>query len=174
LSKESLHKPRRKPAQIFFIFIKESFIFATSRYNVLISLLENSKKRFKFRAMITFSSSEKIAILSLLKAMLLADGKVDIMESSMMAAVMEKLDISQAETILSDSIEPTDAAKVIAQSSLEKKKIVCGLLGTMMAADKDIDPKEALLWGLLSKTCGFPTMNVGDAMLCTKEFFDIE
>lgn len=124
--------------------------------------------------MVTFTSSEKVAILSLLKAMLLADGRVDNMEQSMMVAVMQKLGVSKEETIISDSIKTGDAAKVIASSSLEKKRIVCGLLGTMMAADQDIDPKESLLWGLVTEACGFPEMNVADAMLCTRDFFGLD
>ena len=124
--------------------------------------------------MVTFTSSEKIAILSLLKAMVLVDGKVHDMEESMMIAVMQTFNITEEESIISDSLQTVDAAKVIANASPEKKNIVCGLLGTMMTVDMDIDSRENALWSTISMICGFPEMNVADAMKSTREFFELD
>ena len=44
-----------------------------------------------------------------------------------------------------------------------EKDFVCSALGAMIAIDSNVNPKEMILWNLISNRCGFPEMNVFQA-----------
>lgn len=61
-------------------------------------------------------------------------------------------------------MESSLAIALIAGMDDERKKYVASYLGTIMAADGDIDDRELVLWQLVSTLCDLPTMSVGDAI----------
>lgn len=121
--------------------------------------------------MITFSSAEKVAILAMNKAMVLADGVVDKNEVLLTTLIMTKLNVTQSEGSLADDMKMGDAIDIVKKMTSEKKRFVCGLLGTMMDIDNDVDPREQLLWALFTDACGFPTMSVAEAKVLVGDFF---
>lgn len=44
-----------------------------------------------------------------------------------------------------------------------EKDFVCSALGTMIAIDGEVNPKEMLLWRIITERCGFPEMNLMEA-----------
>ena len=44
-----------------------------------------------------------------------------------------------------------------------EKDFVCSALGTMIAIDGEVNPKEMMLWGIITARCGFPEMNLMEA-----------
>ena len=112
------------------------------------------------------------AILSMVHAMMIADGRVDDAETSVISAEMVKFGVPLEDfKILFTRGMEMDASysiEIVSKMTYEQKKYVAAYLGTIMAIDGNIDDKEMALWRLLSKLCGLPTMSVMDAI----EFLD--
>lgn len=56
------------------------------------------------------------------------------------------------------------ALSIISTMKDEEKRYVTAYLGTMIAADRDINDKEVALWGLISTLCDLPTMTINEAI----------
>ena len=119
-----------------------------------------------------FNKVEMTAILSMVHAMMIADGRVDDAETSVISAEMVKFGVPLEDfKILFTRGMEMDASysiEIVSKMTYEQKKYVAAYLGTIMAIDGNIDDKEMALWRLLSKLCGLPTMSVMDAI----EFLD--
>lgn len=116
----------------------------------------------------TFSGKELVAIISVAKKMVMADEKVEPGELAVMSAELMRFGVQQKQLstlfIASDNMESSLAIALIAGMDDERKKYVASYLGTIMAADGDIDDRELVLWQLVSTLCDLPTMSVGDAI----------
>ena len=116
----------------------------------------------------TFKRTEMIAIMSMANAMIMADGRIDDAETSVISAEMLKFGIPLEDFkeiyTRGMNMEPDIAVDIVSKMTYEQKKYVAAYLGTLMASDKDIDDKELALWRLLSTLCGLPTMNITDAV----------
>ena len=106
------------------------------------------------------------AITKLALAMAAADGEVEKTELTYMAIEMARFGINDAEPILkgAEAMDPTIALAIVEKFDYERKKYVAAYLGTMMAANGDIDDKELALWRLTSTLCGLPSMNIQEAI----------
>ncbi len=115
-----------------------------------------------------FNGLEISAITKLAKAMVLADGKVQNIEIAVMTKELARFGVqeSQLQTLLAagDAMDMTQAMAVVSTLDYEHKKYVSAYLGTIMAADFDIDDTEMALWRLISTLCELPTMNVQEAV----------
>lgn len=115
-----------------------------------------------------FNGLEISAITKLAKAMVLADGKVQNIEIAVMTKELARFGVqeSQLQTLLAagDAMDMTKAMAVVSTLDYEHKKYVSAYLGTIMAADFDIDDTEMALWRLISTLCELPTMNVQEAV----------
>lgn len=115
-----------------------------------------------------FNGLEISAITKLAKAMVLADGKVQNIEIAVMTKELARFGVqeSQLQTLLAagDAMDMTQAMSVVSTLDYEHKKYVSAYLGTIMAADFDIDDTEMALWRLISTLCELPTMNVQEAV----------
>lgn len=115
-----------------------------------------------------FNGLEISAITKLAKAMVLADGKVKDIEIAVMTKELARFGVqeSQLQSLLAagDAMEMTQAMAVVSTLDHERKKYVSAYLGTIMAADLDIDDTEMALWRLVSTLCELPTMNAQEAV----------
>lgn len=115
-----------------------------------------------------FSGRELQAILKMANAMVAADGRVDANEVRVMTGELMRFGVpsSHVEKLLQGAnvMDGTEALAILATLDDERKKYVSSYLGTIMASDGDIDEKEMALWKLISTLCGFPTMNVVEAI----------
>lgn len=115
-----------------------------------------------------FSGKELTAILKMGKAMVMADGQINENEIKVMTNELLRFGVPQdhVELLLkgTDLMEVSEAFALLANLDEERKKYVSSYLGTIMISDGDIDDKEMALWRLISTLCGFPTMNVVDAV----------
>ena len=115
-----------------------------------------------------FSGRELTAILKMANAMVMADGRVDENEIKVMTTELLRFGVPQdhVEKLLQGAnlMDGTEALAILANLDDERKKYVSSYLGTIMISDGDIDEKEMALWRLISTLCGFPTMNVVDAV----------
>lgn len=115
-----------------------------------------------------FNGLEISAITKLAKAMVLADGKVKNIEIAVMTKELARFGVqeSQLQSLLAagDAMEMTQAMAVVSTLDYERKKYVSAYLGTIMAADLDIDDTEMALWRLVSTLCELPTMNAQEAV----------
>lgn len=95
-----------------------------------------------------------------------ADGKVESTELACMAIEMARFGIKDSEPIIkaANSMDPTIAMAIVEKFDYEKKKYVTAYLGTIMAADGDIDDKELAIWKLTSSLCNLPSMNIKEAV----------
>lgn len=116
----------------------------------------------------TFNKVEMMAIMNMVHAMIIADGKIEDDETSVISAEMAKFGIPLSDVkeifIKGRDMDPVVAVEIVSKMNYEQRKYVAAYLGTVMAIDGDIDDKEMALWRLLSKMCGLPTMSVGDAI----------
>ena len=116
----------------------------------------------------TFKRTELIAIMSMANAMIMADGRIDDAETSVISVEMLKFGIPLEDFkeiyTRGMNMEPDIAVDIVSKMTYEQKKYVAAYLGTLMASDKDINDKELALWRLLSKLCGLPSMNITDAV----------
>ena len=108
------------------------------------------------------------AIMSMAHAMIISDGKVEDEELSMLSNQMINFGIPLEDykeiTLKGRDMEPDYAIDIVSKMTYEQKKYVAAFLGTIMAADGDIDNTEMALWRLLSQICSLPTMSVKDAI----------
>ena len=115
-----------------------------------------------------FNGKELTAILKMANAMVMADGRVDENEVKVMTTELMRFGVphDHVEKLLlaSNVMETTEALTVLNSLDDERKKYVSSYLGTIMISDGEIDEKEMALWRLISTLCGFPTMNVVDAV----------
>ena len=115
-----------------------------------------------------FNRKELTAILKMANSMVMADGGVDEKEVHVITHELLRFNVPQdhIEPLLRESsvMDASEAFAILASLDVERKKYVSSYLGTIMAADGDIDDKEMALWRLVSTLCGFPTMTVVDAM----------
>ena len=115
-----------------------------------------------------FNGKELTAILKMAKAMVMADKKIEKNELIVLTTELLRFGVPKEDLDLllegSDSIEPTEALGILANLDDERKKYVSSYLATIMASDGDIDDKEVELWQFVSTICGFPRMNIADAI----------
>ena len=114
----------------------------------------------------SFTGLEMSAITKLAMVMAAADGKVEQSELAYMAIEMARFGIQDADPVLNGAkaIDPTIAMAIVEKFDYERKKYVAAYLGTMMAADGDIDDKELAVWRLTSTLCGLPSMTIKEAV----------
>ena len=102
------------------------------------------------------------------KSMVMADGKINAAEISVISREFQRFGIPEAHVDIllkaSDDIEASQAVALIAKMDEERKKYVASYLGVIMASDGNIDKNELTLWTLLSTICGLPTMSIMDAI----------
>lgn len=115
-----------------------------------------------------FSKLEMTAIMNMVHTMIIADGRIDEEETSVISAEMIKFNIPLEDFkeifIKGRDMDPVVAVEIVSKMTYGQREYVAAYLGTVMAIDGDIDEKEMALWRLLSKMCGLPTMSVGDAI----------
>ena len=113
-----------------------------------------------------FTDQEKAAIVKLAKLMIAIDGKFEKNEGIVMANEMIRMGITDPKPILaaSDAMEFGAACSVVSKMSSTEKKYVCSVLGTIIAADYDIDETETKMWTLMSVLCDFPEMTIAQAV----------
>lgn len=115
-----------------------------------------------------FNKVELTAIMSMVNAMIMADGKIDDTETSVifMESLKFGIPLEDIKEIYAKGIE-MDAGysvEIVSKMTYEQKKYVAAYLGTIMAIDGDINDKEMALWRLLSTLCSLPTMNIAEAI----------
>lgn len=110
-----------------------------------------------------FTNSEKQAIYRLLMDMSLIDNDIDSKEVILTMAIVEKLNISDYDRDHATAITIDNALETVANMTSTEKDFVCSALGTMIAIDGEVNPKEMLLWGIITARCGFPGMNLMEA-----------
>lgn len=110
-----------------------------------------------------FTNSEKQAIYRLLMDMSLIDNDIDSKEVILTMAIVEKLNISDYDRDRATAITIDNALETVANMTSTEKDFVCSALGTMIAIDGEVNPKEMLLWGIITARCGFPEMNLTEA-----------
>ena len=115
-----------------------------------------------------FNGLELTAILKMAKAMAVADGKLESVETAVMTKELVRFGVTPDDLKLMlsavDDIEASQATIVIAAMDQEQKKYVASYLGLIMASDGNIDENELALWRLVSTVCGLPTMSIGEAI----------
>ena len=118
-----------------------------------------------------FSSSEKAAILRLFVLIIGADNRIDKSEMALSALYSKKLSITPTEIELSKTIDNQTALIIVSGMTDEEKKVVCALLGELMAVDGEVAENEQVVWSLISEICGFPQMSIREAHEIVKTFF---
>ena len=115
-----------------------------------------------------FNKIEMMAIMNMVNAMIIADGKVEDEETRIISAEMVKfgipLDDFKEIYVKGRDMDPAFAVEIVSKMTYEQKTYVAAYLGTLMSCDGDIDEREMALWRLLSTLCGLPTMSVIDAV----------
>ena len=116
----------------------------------------------------TFNGKELIAIITMAKAMVKADGKIEPSELSVMAVELARFGVpeNQLKTLLkaSDNMETSQALVLINEMDEERKKYVASYLGVIMVSDGDVNEQELILWNLVSTLCSLPEMNITEAI----------
>lgn len=115
-----------------------------------------------------FNRREMQAILKIANAMVTADDRVEENEIQVMTLELLRFGVP-AEDVdglieKANRMDANEALAILATLDTERKKYVSSYLGTIMAADGDINEKEIALWKLVSSLCGFPEMNIKDAI----------
>ncbi len=115
-----------------------------------------------------FNRLQLSAITNLALAMAKADGKVEQTELIFIALELNRFGLNEedANAIINgaDEMNSSTALAIVSTMKDEEKRYVTAYLGTMIAADKDIDDKEVALWGLISALCDLPTMTIKEAV----------
>lgn len=111
-----------------------------------------------------FTNKEKSAIVRVAVEMQGADGKDDVKEYLLNAAVFQKFHIGNAEIDNAKCISLLEALSTIASMATEEKDFISAFLGSLIVVDDHIDDKEMTLWKFISTICGFPTMNIQTAI----------
>lgn len=110
-----------------------------------------------------FTNSEKQAIYRLLMDMSLIDNDIDSKEVILTMEIVEKLNISDYDRDRATAITIDNALEAVANMTSTEKDFACSALGTMIAIDGKVNPKDMLLWGIITARCGFPEMNLMEA-----------
>ena len=115
-----------------------------------------------------FNKVEMMAIMSMVHAMMIADGKLEDEETSLISSEMIKFGVPLEDFkdifTKGQNMEPSVAADIVTKMTYPQKKYVAAYLGALMAIDSDIDNREMALWRLISQICGLPSMTVADAV----------
>ncbi len=107
-----------------------------------------------------FTNLEKIAVAQVSFRMIAADGKVNSKEHAITFPIWTKMKISAEHLKEAGQMADLTSLSIIANMDAHKKRFVAAFLGTIMAADGDIDEKELALWKLVSSMCNLPTMHL--------------
>lgn len=118
-----------------------------------------------------FTDLEKQAIYYFLVHMSLVDNDVASKEVLLTVLICNKLNISDSDRELSECLNIEKALDVISNMTAREKDFVCSALGTMIAIDGEVNPKEMILWNIISTRCGFPEMNVIQAQAKFQQYF---
>ncbi len=106
--------------------------------------------------------------MSMVHAMMIADGKLEDEETSLISSEMIKFGVPLEDFkdifTKGQNMEPSVAADIVTKMTYPQKKYVAAYLGALMAIDSDIDNREMALWRLISQICGLPSMTVADAV----------
>lgn len=115
-----------------------------------------------------FNGKELTAILKMANAMVFADGHIDQEEIKAVSGELIRFGVTEEQLPVllkaSEIMEETEAIAILAGLDDEKKKYVASFLGAIMAIDGDIDDKEVILWRFVSTLCGFPTIDISEAV----------
>lgn len=121
----------------------------------------------------TFNRLEMEAVVKLAMQIAAADGKFAEEEKIMIALNAASFGISPDlfESIFHDAMTMKSelALAAIAAMDSDQKRYVTAYLGTIIAADGDIDDSEMKIWSLVSALCDLPTMSIAEAMKIMKE-----
>ena len=116
----------------------------------------------------TLKGLELSALLSAGIMMSNADGKVTDEEKEILVKELKSFNVSDEEARLYLKVAfdmSTDyTVQVLKGMTSEKKKYACGYLGAVMLSDGDLADKEVDAWRAFSELCGFPSMNLGEAL----------
>ena len=109
-----------------------------------------------------FNDQQKAAIVKLEKLIVAIDGKLEKNEGLVMAGEMQRIGITDPKPVLdvADAMDFGTACSIVSKLSYSDRKYVCAVLGTIIAADFDIDEAETKMWSLLSALCDFPEMTI--------------
>lgn len=114
-----------------------------------------------------FNNLELAAVLKVGHSMVMADGKVDPNELTVLFTGMAEFGVSEEHLkmlmALADAMTPSTMLATLAALNESQKKFVCGYLATIMISDGDIDDSEIKLWQLTSALAGFPKMTIEEA-----------
>lgn len=113
-----------------------------------------------------FTNQEKAAIVKLEKLMVAIDGKLEKNEGIVMAHEMQRMGVTDAKAVLeaADAMDFGTACSIVSKLSASDRKYVCAVLGTIIAADYNIDSTETKMWSLLTVLCNFPEMTIAQAV----------
>lgn len=117
---------------------------------------------------LSFSKNEMAAIIYWAAKMAAVDGHVDDSEIDMITSTVRRFGISSSEAknmfLMAETVDPTDAVRIVSLMPYAKKRFVTAYLGTQIAIDYHIDDKEMALWALVSSICNLPTMSIKEAI----------
>ena len=120
-----------------------------------------------------FNGRELSAVVRLAWEMILADGKVEEIETKTLALELLRfgVDENQCPVLIAaaQSMEASEAIAIVSLLKDNEKKYVAAFLGTIMAIDRNIDDAEMKLWKFISTICRLPTMNVAQALQIMSE-----
>lgn len=120
-----------------------------------------------------FNDEKLTAIVKLAIVMSEADGKVQQEEVQLITHEMRKFAVTQtkASEIMQSALKMNsgDAILIIKAMTNAEKKYVCGFLGAVMAADRNIDDKEIAVWRVVSAIANFPDTTLGEAVMFWNE-----
>ena len=115
----------------------------------------------------TLSGRQMIALIKMMKLIMAAGGRIDQSEVAYLAVELKRFNVpaSHLEDLLkqADVMEFSEAIAVISNLDSTHKNYVTAALGTMIAADGEIDQSEIKIWSLVSALCSLPEMNVSQA-----------
>lgn len=108
------------------------------------------------------------AILKAGKAMVLADGKIEPEEMSVLTQELRNFNVPSQDVTklleLGDEMSPSAMLATLSGLDTHSQKYVAGYLATIMVSDGDIDDNETKLWQLTCTLAGFPTMTLQEAL----------
>lgn len=114
-----------------------------------------------------FTSEELAAVMKMAHAMIAADGRIDEREMEVVRNELTRFGASAGEMLAlnkdAQKMEFERAVGIISKFDLERKKYVSSYLAVIMIAD-GIDDKEVALWQFVSLVCGFPEMDINQAV----------
>lgn len=107
-----------------------------------------------------FTNLEKIAVVQVSFRMIAADGKVVSEERAITFPIWTKMKVTADHIQEAGQMADLTSLSIIANMDCSKKRFVAAFLGTIMAADGDINDKEMALWRLVSSMCNLPIMHL--------------